>query len=177
MSGNSFINFGKDVPRGESLQKGHEGDKGWIEISDWSWSVEAEHSAFKGTGAAIGKAVPGTLSIGHYFDISSPTILSKMVAGRHFDLITIDMCKTTGNGSQVFFQAQASFAFVTKVSTQGGEDGGMSQNVEFVFKEIYFGYKAQNNQGGLDTAIPFEWSVKDQKLSLGGDTTIKSKLK
>ncbi len=177
MAGNSFINFGKDVPLGESLQKGHEGDKGWIEISDWSWDIEAEHSVAKGTGAAVGKATPGNLSITHYFDMSSPTILLKMVQGKHFDLITIDMCKTTGDGSKVYFQVQVMSAFVTKVSTKGGEDGSMNQDVEFVFKEIYLGYKPQNNQGTLDASIPFEWSVKDQKLALGSDTTIKTKLK
>ena len=177
MPGNSFINFGKDVPMGESLQKGHEGKDGWIEVSDWSWDIEAEHSAAKGTGAAVGKATPGNLSITHYFDTSSPTILSKMVSGRHFELITIDMCKTTGNGLQIYFQVQVNSAYVTKVSTKGGEGGYMNQDVEFVFKEIYVGYKAQTNTGGLEAAIPFEWSVKDQNLALGGDTTIKTKLK
>ena len=177
MPGNAFINFGPDVPTGESMQKGHDGKDGWIEISDWNWDIEADHSAWKGTGASVGKATPGNLSITHYFDISSPTILGKMVSGRHFDLITIDMCKTTGNGLQVYFQVQVTNAYVTKVSTKGGEDGGLNQDVEFVFKEIYLGYKPQTNQGGLDSAIPFEWSVKTQKLQLDGDTTVKVKLK
>lgn len=177
MPGNSFINFGKAVPQGESLQKGHEGKDGWIEISDWSWDIEAEHSADKGTGLAVGKATPGNLSITHYFDTSSPTILGRMVAGQHFELITIDMCKTTGNGAQIYFQVQVSFAFVTKVSTKGGEDGSMNQDVEFAFKEIYVGYKAQKNDGTLEASVPFEWSVKDQKLALGSDTTVKTKLK
>ncbi len=169
MPGNSFILFGKaDVPQGESLQKGHHGDDGWIEISEWNFEIEAEHSATKGTGAAVGKATPGVLSIKHYWDTSSSTILSKMVAGRHFPLITIDMLKVTGDGAkgpQTYFQAKVTDAFVTKVATSGGEDGALEQEVEFVFKEIYLGYKPQKNDGTLDTTLDFHWSVKDNKTA------------
>ena len=168
MPGNSFINFGKaDVPKGESMQKSHPGSDGWIEISDWSWDIEAEHSVTKGTGAAVGKATPGNLSITHYFDTSSPAILAKIVAGKHFPIITIEMLKATGDdkGPQAYFQVKVTDAFVTKVSTKGGEDGSMNQDVEFVFKEIYVGYKPQTNQGKLDTTLGFEWSVKDMKTA------------
>jgi type VI secretion system Hcp family effector len=176
MAGNSFIKFGGDVPKGESLQKGHHGDQGWIEIGDWSWDIEAEHSVTKGTGAAVGKATPGTLSISHYFDVSSPTILSKIVAGQHFPVITIEMLKQTGKvdvGPETYFQVKVTQAFVTKVSTKYGEDGSFNQDVEFVFKEIAVGYKAQKNTGGLEASIPFEWSVTTMSLS----TAITDKLK
>jgi type VI secretion system secreted protein Hcp len=174
MPGNTFINFGADVPIGESMQKSHPGKSGWIEIGDWSWDIEAEHSVTRGTGAAVGKATPGVLSISHYFDISSPTLLAKMVAGKHFPVITIEMLKQTGVESpEVFFQCKVSEAFVTKVSTKAGEDGQMNQDVEFVFKEIAINYKAQKNEGGLEGSIPFDWSVKTNSLT----TEIKDKLK
>ncbi|UXH76155.1 Hcp family type VI secretion system effector [Roseateles amylovorans] len=175
MSGNSFINFGKaDVPQGESMQKGHHGDDGWIEISDWSWEVESDHSVTKGTGAAVGKPKPGSLSITHYFDTSSPAILAKIVAGKHFPTITIEMLKSTGavDGPQAYFQVKVSDAYVTKVATKGAEDGSLNQDVEFVFKEIFIGYKPQKNDGKLDTTTSFEWSVKDMKTS----TAISGKL-
>jgi len=174
MPGNIFIKFGPDVPKGESLQKGHDGKEGWIEISDWSWDIEAEHSVTKGTGAAVGKAAPGNLSITHYFDTSSTVILDKIVAGKHFPEITIDSLKATGGdkGPETYFRVSVVEAFVTKVSTKGGEDGSMNQDVEFVFKEIYVGYKPQKNTGELEATIPFEWSVKDMTLK----STIKTKL-
>ncbi len=177
MPGNSFINFGKnEVPQGESLQKGHHGDDGWIEIADWGWDIEAEHSVTKGTGAAVGKATPGVLNITHYFDTSSTAILSKIVTGRHFPVITIEMLKATGDNAkmqQTYFQVKVTDAFVTKVSTKGAEDGSLNQDVEFVFKEIFVGYKPQKNDGTLDTALPFEWSIKENKIG----STIPDKLK
>lgn len=161
MPGNSFIKFGEDVPTGESLQKTHPGKDGWIEINDWSFDIESDTNYLKGTGLAVGKATPGNLSITHTFDISSTTILSKMVAGLHFKLITIEMLKSTGEKSpERYFQVIATECFVTKVSSKGGEDGTISQDVEFVFKEIYVAYRPQKNDGKLDTTIPFSWSVK-----------------
>jgi len=176
MPGNSFINFGKtDVPKGESMQKGHHGDDGWIEISDWGWDIESDHSATRGTGAAVGKAQPGVLNVTHYFDTSSTAILAKIVAGKHFPVITIEMLKSTGTdtGPQAYFQIKVTDAFVTKVSTKGAEDGSLNQDVEFVFKEVFVGYKPQDNAGKLGSALGFDWSVKDMKTA----TSIPDKLK
>jgi type VI secretion system secreted protein Hcp len=180
MPGNTFINFGSDVPKGESLQKDHHGDKGWIEISDWSFDIEAEHSVAKGQGASVGKATPGVLMITHYWDMSSCEMLRKMVQGRHFPLITIEMLKATGTaqnkatmGQQTYFQVKVTDAFVTKVSTKGGDDGTLNQDVEFVFKEVYVGYKPQDNTGKLLAPAHFHWSVKGNKTetSISGMST------
>lgn len=160
MAGNAFIKF-SDVPVGESLQKTHPGKEGWIEISDWGFDIESETNYLKGTGLAVGKATPGNLSISHYFDISSTTILSKMVAGQHFKNIWIEMLKTTGKDKpERYFQVIVTEAYVTKVSSKGSEDGSIGQEVEFVFKEIFVGYKPQKDNGQLDGTIPFDWSVK-----------------
>lgn len=166
MPGNALILFGlNDVPEGESLQKTHPGYKGWIEISDWSFDIEAEHSANKGTGASVGKPNPGNLNITHYFDTSSPKILEKIVTGKHFPNIKIEVLKTTGGKApEVYFQVQVAEAYVTKVSTKATESGEINQEVEFAFKEIYVGYKAQKDDGSLDGSIPFEWSVKTNSL-------------
>jgi type VI secretion system secreted protein Hcp len=45
--------------------------------------------------------------------------------------------------------------------------------VEFVFKEIFVGYKPQNNNGSLEGALPFDWSVKNNEST----TKIPDKLK
>lgn len=170
MPGNAFINFGKLVEKGESLQQDHHGDQGWIEISDWSWDIEAEHSVTKGTGAAVGKATPGNLSITHYYDVSSSVILRNISVGTHFPSIQIHMCKSTGKGvPETYFGVVVSEAYVTKVSTKGGEDGSMTQDVEFVFKQIYIGYKPQNNKGVLEAPIDFYWSVKGNELAVDKD--------
>ena len=177
MPGNSFINFGADVPDGESMQKDHDGKKGWIEISDWDFDITSESSAGKGQGSSVGKAATEGLNITHYFDISSPTILSKIVSGTHFPTITIHMLKQTGEDGkapQTYFEVKVSEAFVSKVSTKGsGESGELTQDVSFTFKQVAVAYKPQANDGKLTTAIPFDWSIKGNELK----TTIADKLK
>ena len=174
MPGNSFINFGPDVKRGESNQKNRNGLTGWIEINDWSWDIEADHSNLKGTGAAVGKPNPGTLNFTHPFDTSSTAILTKIVAGKSFPNVCIDMLKQTGGDkAEQYFQIVMTDVFITKVSTKGGEDGAVTQDVDLVFKEVSVGYKAQGNSGTLENQpLEFNWSITKMNAA-PVDATIK----
>ena len=171
MPGNIFLKFTGDTGplQGESLQKGHEGTSGWIEIGDWSWDVEADTSYTKGTGAAVGKPQPGTLSFTHYYDKSSPVIMKMIVQGTHFKKMEIDMMKATGGtaGQKCYFQLKAKDVFITKVSSKGGEDGAVSQDVDVVFKEVSIGYKMQKNDGTLDeqAVSRFAWNVAQMNFT------------
>jgi type VI secretion system secreted protein Hcp len=166
MPGNAFICF-DTVKKGESTHDTHNGGKGWIEISDWSWDIEAETSFLKGAGASVGKPTPGTLSISHYYDRASPVIMSKIVQGKHFAKVHIVMLKQTGNqdGKGVpYFGITATEVFMTKVSSKGAEDGSVSQDVEMVFKTIAVAYKPQKEEGGdLDTQTNFIWDIGQMK--------------
>ena len=165
MAGNAFIKF-SDVKEGESYTKSHPGSDGWLEIGDWSWEASAETSFMKGGGSAVGKPHPGSLSFTHFFDLSSTVIMQKIVSGKHFETVTLDMLKQAGGvAPQTYLRIVMKWAFITKVATKGGEDGSVNQDVEMVFKEIYIGYKQQLNDGALDkSAIPFEWSVPTMTL-------------
>lgn len=177
MPGNVFLKFMKDSTKipGESLQVGHAGADGWIEINDWGWDVEADTSFTKGTGAAVGKPTPGTFSFSHYYDKSSPTIMKMIVQGTHFTLMQVDMLKQTGaeSGPELYFQLKAKDVFVTKVSNKGGEDGAVTQDVECVFKELAMGYKKQLNTGALDKTVKeFKWNIAAMNFSTSGDIAL-----
>ncbi len=181
MPGNAFIKFtanGESIP-GESLQDTHPASKGWLEISDWGFDVEAETNYLKGTGASVGVATPGVFNFTHTFDRSSPIIMQKIVMGTSFNTIVVHMLKSTGakdGKPEVFFGLKITDGFITKVSSKGGEDGAVTQDVEFVFKAIKIGYKRQLNAesggggkpGTLESKIrDFEWNVATKTLSSG----------
>ncbi len=169
MPGSLFIKF-DGITQGESLEVNHKGDQGWIEISEWSFDITAESNAGKGQGSSVGKAGTEGLTISHYVDVSSTTILTKMIQGQHFPLITIQMVKQVGSesGGQNFFQIKVSEAFVNKVSTKGsGESGEITQDVTFTFKEMKVCYRKQKNDGQLAGAISFNWSVKKNDEAIG----------
>jgi type VI secretion system secreted protein Hcp len=178
MPGNAFLKFvtpdSKNV-MGESMQTGHTGAEGWIEIGDWSWDIDSETSFLKGTGASVGKPTPGTLSFSHYYDKSSPVIMKMIVQGTHFKTFTIDMLKQTGKSTgepEIYFQMIGKDVFITKVSSKGGEDGAVTQDIEMVFKEVKLGYKKQNNDGKLDKTVEFGWNIAMMQF----DTSAECKL-
>lgn len=178
MPGNAFIKF-EGVEKGESTHTTHNGSEGWIEISDWSWDIEADTSFLKGAGASVGKPQPGTLSFSHYYDKASPTIMQKIVQGKHFPKVAIVMLKQTGaedGKGEPYFGIRMEEAFITKVSSKGAEDGSVTQDVEMVFKVVSVGYSPQKLKGGgLDTVRPFTWDIGKMEMT-GKDIVLKDPL-
>jgi type VI secretion system secreted protein Hcp len=174
MAGNAFIRFNKGKVPGESTQK-ILGESSWIEIGDWSWDIEAESSFLKGGGAAVGKAVPGSFSFTHFFDRSSPVIMTNIVKGVHFADVDVVMMKQTGEGALTpYFAIHLTQAFTTKVSTKGGEDGSVTQDFELVSKAVSFIYMAQDGtDGALKSSAEFQWDIALN--TTGGACTAKLK--
>ena len=170
MPGNAFIKFEGAVKDGESTHETHHGKQGWIEISDWSWDIEADTSFLKGAGASVGKPQPGSLSFSHYYDTSSPVIMMKIVQGKHFPLVHIVMLKQVGDESgkgKPYFGITMEEAFITKVSSKGAEDGSVTQDVEVVFKTIAVAYAPQAEVGGaLDKVQDFTWDIGKMKTDV-----------
>jgi type VI secretion system secreted protein Hcp len=170
MPGNAFIRF-EEIKDGESTHETHHGSKGWMEISDWSWDIEADTSFLKGAGASVGKPQPGSLSFSHYYDKASPTIMSRIVQGTFFSKVHVAMLKQTGDESgkgEPFFGMTMTEAFITKVSSKGGEDGSVTQDVEMVFKTIAVGYKPQDDtlKGKLGKQQDFTWDIGKMKTDV-----------
>jgi len=162
MPGNAFIKF-EGVKEGESTHATNKGKDGWIEISDWSFDIEADTSYLKGAGASVGKPQPGNLSFSHYYDKASPVIMTKIVQGKHFPKVWIVMLKQVGavdGQGEPYFGVTMDEAFITKVSSKGAEDGTVTQDVEMVFKIVAFGYAPQKETGGvLDAPVYFGWDI------------------
>ena len=167
MPGNAFIKFEGAVEKGESTHETHNGDKGWIEISDWDWTIEADTSFLKGAGASVGKPTPNSLKFSHYYDKASPVIMMKIVQGKHFPTVHIVMLKQTGvetGKGEPYFGMTLKEAFITKVASKGSDDGSVTQDVEMVFKTIALGYKPQKlDGGGLDGQKDFVWDIGQMK--------------
>jgi type VI secretion system secreted protein Hcp len=162
---NAFIKI--DSAEGESRQKPF--DK-WIEIQGWDWEVEAESSWTKGAGSSVGKPNPGKFNFEHYYDKSSNKILHYISSGKAFDVVTLNMCKTTGSATpDPFFVAVLKDAFITKVSNTATEEGNVVQKVEMVFKEINIDYKPQDGSGGstgkLGSAFTYRWNIPEGTTS------------
>lgn len=176
MPANTFIKFmDAAVIPGESMAKTKKGTDGYIDCLDWSWSMTAESSVNSGGGAAVGKPKSGTVSFNHAWDTAAPVIFQKIVRGQHFSSVVIEQLKNDGSDEQkTFFMISMKDVFITKASVSGGEDGAVKQGVEMVAKEIYIGYKAQEQGGKLEsTPREFSWNIPTMK----SDVALSEKLK
>ncbi|HRD83852.1 MAG TPA: type VI secretion system tube protein Hcp [Rubrivivax sp.] len=170
MPGNAFIKF-EGVTEGESTHESHPGSSGWNEINDWSFTASADTSFLKGSGAAVGKPVPEAISVSKPFDKASPVIMKKLIQGTSFTKVYLVMLKQTGaedGKGEVYFAMTFQDVFITKVDNKGGEDGGVTQDIEFVCKTMATGYKPQKNTGGLDAAIELGWDISKMKIDDSG---------
>jgi type VI secretion system secreted protein Hcp len=108
------------------------------------------------------------VSFSHFYDKSSPVLMAFIVKGTHFKTATIDMLKQTGKDQpELYFQFICKDVFITKASNTGCEDGAVSQDIEFVFKEMAIGYKLNN--GSLEAARFFRWNVAEMTQTTSGD--------
>jgi type VI secretion system secreted protein Hcp len=171
MPGNAFIQFFPDAGgskgpalKGESEETGH---VEWIEIADWDWEITSDSSATKGQGSSVGKPVTEGFNFSHFYDVSSPVIMTKAFRGTTFHTVTVDMCKQTGTGTpQVFLQIVMRDVFITKVSTKGGEDGTVTQDISMTFKKVGMGYKMQKDNGQLASSALFaRWNLPEQSVT------------
>ncbi len=160
---------------GESKQGSY---KGWIELTNWEWEVTAETNWTKGGGASVGKPNPGSLNWEHYWDKSSPTILGYICTGSAFSEVKLEMCKSVGAGIgisgtslQPYLKVTLHDVFINKVNQSVSEEGGVTQKVEMVFKNIKIDYHQQGGDpakpGALGPAITYEWDIPGGSASPG----------
>lgn len=147
---------------GESKQKGYET---WVELQSWEWEAEAESSWTKGSGASVGKAVPGKMSWEHYWDKASATILRNIVSGKTFDKMELHMCKSTGGETPVpYWIAKLDMCLINKVNQSATEEGNVTQKVEMVFKKVEIEYKPQDSSSGqLQGKSTMFWDIAEGK--------------
>jgi type VI secretion system secreted protein Hcp len=164
MSVNAFFSFEQDA-KGESIQEPY---KEWIEIQGFNWEVTNETSFTKGSGAAVGKAMPGVASFSHYYDSTSATIMNYLTRGVHFPLTKLRLLKATGNAAkpnEPYFFANFTNAYITKATIEAGEDGSVTQSVEFVFKKIEVMYLKQNSATGkLEDGGSYSWDIPKMEV-------------
>ncbi len=157
MSSNAFLSF-FDKAGGESAQKGKEK---WVEVDSWGWEVEADTNWTTGSGASVGKPIPGSFSWEHDFDAASIVIMGYLCTGAAFPKVQLQLLRSSqGHASDSYFTATMEGVFITKVSHGGTDDGNVHQRVEMVFKTINIEYKQQDRQTGqFGKPQVFSWDI------------------
>lgn len=140
---------------GESAHKDHKGE---IEVLSWAWSVSNDGGG-TGGGSGKGKAVPGNLRFTHLYDKGSPVLAKYCASGKHFSDVTLT-CRKAGEGQKDFLTVKFKEVFITSVEPSGSSGGNVVETVIFSYAQVDFGYKAQDDKGGMTGEVKFGWNVK-----------------
>lgn len=158
MSTDTHIKF--DGVDGEA---GHKDHKGEIEVLSWAWGV-TNASAVAGTGSGKGKASPGEFTFMHNYDKSSPILAKKCAEGVHFPSVVVTARKS-GEGQKDFFKVTMKEVVITSVSPSGAAGGDIAEAIGMTYGAIEFGYKPQDDKGGMGGEVKFGWNVKSTEIS------------
>jgi type VI secretion system secreted protein Hcp len=159
MASDTHIKF--DGVDGESTHADHKGE---IEVLSWSWGLSNASSAVAGSGSGKGKASPGDLHFTHTYDKASPVLAKKCAQGVHFPTVTVTARKA-GEGQKDFLKVTMKEVFITSVQSAGSSGGDVMESVSISYGSIEFGYKPQDEKGGLGGEVKFGWDVKTTKIT------------
>jgi type VI secretion system secreted protein Hcp len=158
MSIDTHIKF--DGVEGESSHKDHKGE---IDVLAWSWNV-SNASATAGGGSGKGKANPGEFTFNHLYDKASPTLAKKCAEGKHFPSVVLTARKS-GEGQKDFLKVTMKEVVVTSVAPSGASGGDLVESVQMSYGFIEFGYKPQDDKGGMGGEVKFGWNVKTTEVT------------
>ena len=151
-----------DNLQGESLVQGRANQ---VELNSFSFGVSAETSFLKGTGAAVGKAVWGSVTVQKDFDSISPSTMQNMAKGTAFKSIIIEATKQTGGREpSTFLRYTFTDSFITGDSFNIDDSGSTNESLSFIYKTMKVEYFKQGADGRLATQpIKFGWDIAQNK--------------
>ena len=158
MATDTHIKF--DGVDGESDHKDHKGE---IEVLSWSWSI-SNASGLAGGGSGKGKGTPGEFSFVHQYDKASPVLSKKCAQGAHFPSVVVTARKS-GEGQKDFLKVTMKEVFITSVSPAGSQGGDLMESVGMTYGFIEFGYKPQDDKGGVGGEVKFGWNIKTTEVT------------
>ena len=133
--------------------------KNGIDVLAWSWGMSQSGSFHHGSGGGAGKASFQDISVTKYVDSSSPNLMLFCANGKHYASAEM-IIRKAGEDAQEYLKIKFTDVLVTSISTggSGGEDR-LTENVTLNFAKVEYNYRAQKQDGTLDTAIPFKWDI------------------
>ena len=125
-----------------------------LPITSVAFGTSADTSFLKGSGAAVGKPVPGSITIKRAPDRASPIFWTKLVQGASIPKLVI------GFGGGIVLTLES--VFVTNIQMSNDQGNPPTESISVVFKTIR--YEVQDTSGkGRPTG--FTWDVAAMKLT------------
>jgi type VI secretion system secreted protein Hcp len=156
-----FLKIGT-IP-GESTDSKH---ADWIEISSFSNGVSQSSSGSRSDAGAAsgGRADFADFTLTKNVDKASPKLMLSCAKGEHIALITIELCRATGDKTK-YLEYKLSDVIVSSVSVGGSAAGDLpTENVSLNFGKIETTYFATDHKtGAAKGQVAANWDLTTNK--------------
>ena len=155
-----FLKF--DGIKGESADAKHKDE---IDIESWSWGATRARPAGS-TGAGAGKVAMQDFHFVMKLNKASPALMKACATGQHIKTATLTSRKA-GKGQQDYLTFKFHDVLVSSYQTGGSEHSEVlpMDSISFNFAKIEVEYRAQKQDGSLDTGVFFKYDLKSNKAS------------
>lgn len=151
-----------DGIKGEAQDDKHKGE---IDVLSWSWGASQSGTTHTGSGGGSGKVAVNDVSVTKYIDRSSALLLQQCFTGKHIKEALLTVRKAGGKPLEyIKIKMQDAIISSVQVGGSGGEDR-LTENVSINFAKVHFEYVPQKPDGSGDAAVPFAYSIAENKMT------------
>jgi type VI secretion system secreted protein Hcp len=134
---------------GESTDAKHQK---WIEVLSFSTGMSQPVSSVASSagGATSARVNMQDFQVVKHIDISSPKLAEACCTGKHFNKVTIELCRA-GTEKIKFMEYKLANAIVSSITSGGTPGGGEdipTESISFNFGKIEWAYTQQKREGG-----------------------------
>jgi type VI secretion system secreted protein Hcp len=147
------------VKKGESKAKGHEGDKGWIEVGSVQFGVGRGISTKVGTSSKREASAPhvSEVVLTKFMDSTSPLLFQEALIGKACTA-KIDLVETGSDQLNTYLEMTLTNAMISGYSVSSGGDRP-SESFTINFTKIEYKYTPYDDQHKAGTAVPVTYDL------------------
>lgn len=151
-----------DGVTGESKDHAHKEE---LQISSWSWGMTNAGSNVKGTGAGSGKVAMQDFHFTVERSKASPTLFKFCASGKHIKNAVLTL-RRAGETPQDYEKWTFTDLLISSFQT-GGSGGDILpiDQISFNYGKVEFGYKAQKEDGTLDSEVKHGFDLKTNETT------------
>lgn len=147
---------------GESQDATHTHEIG---VLSWDWSVSQQSNMHLGSGGGAGKCTVDDLTIEHYVDRASPSLVQYCLTGEHIPEAVMVMRKA-GSTPLEYLKIKIEDVLITQVKLESNKNMAIPrEKIRLSFTRVKQEYVIQNAQGGSKGIVSIGYDIKTNKAT------------
>ena len=141
------------------------GSTEWVQIDSASVGAQSDATNLKGSGAVVGKPVPGDFQLTMGTGKALTDFTTLLLKGLHADDIDIEAYVNTGDGPKMVQQFKLTDAFLTAAHTTADADGATNNAFSLAYKTLGVSVSPLTAQGKPAAPSVIGWNIPASNLT------------